>query len=300
MIQGCVFDIQRMSVHDGPGIRTTVFLKGCPLHCLWCHNPESQSSRPELALHEAQCINCGECLLTCPKGNHAFMEGVHLIRRDRCIRCGLCAKACVGALELIGREMNVEEVMMEVRKDVNFYKTSGGGITLSGGEPLMQPVFAKALLVAAKEEGMNTAMETSGYGDPKEVQALMPLVDLWLYDVKETDEKKHIAYTGVGRERILANLLQLDKAGMKIILRCPIIPGFNDREDHLISIAELANSLSHVKAIHVEPYNRLGESKSKPIGKTYGLQNLQAPEKKQVESWVRYLHERTNILVLKS
>lgn len=298
MIKGIVFDIQRMSVHDGPGIRTTVFLKGCPLRCVWCHNPESHKSTPELAFYESQCIGCGECLEICK--NHKLTDGQHEIDREACVFCGECADACTGALRILGKTYDVESVMKEVRKDIRFYENSGGGLTVSGGEPLMQADFALALLKQAKEEGMHTCIETTGYVRPEVLLSTVPFVDLYLYDYKETDSDRHKEFTGGRNERILENLFVLDEMGASMILRCPIIPGLNDREEHLAGIAETANKLKNIKMVHIEPYNSFGEGKCDSIGKEYSLKGLKMPEDEIVDQWISFVRARTDVEVVKS
>lgn len=299
-MKGIVFDIQRMSVHDGPGIRTTVFLKGCPLRCLWCHNPESKHRRPELAFYENLCIGCGDCLEACPNRCHTLVDGEHRIDRTACVQCGACERVCTGALKIVGRESTVQEVMREVMKDVRFYKTSGGGMTVSGGEPLMQADFAIALLRAAKEEGLHTCVETAGHVQKEALMEAAPLVDLFLFDVKETDPERHREYTGVDNRRILENLFALDAAGRPLIMRCPIIPGLNDRDEHLKSVAELANRLNHVQAIHIEPYNSFGEGKSRSIGVDYALHGIEMPEDEQTARWCETVRACTKVPVMKS
>lgn len=282
-----VFNIQRFSINDGPGIRTTVFLKGCMLNCIWCHNPESKSQKPQLMLHEKLCIGCGECRNACPLSLHSVSKnGEHLINREKCIVCGKCAEACVGALEIVGKKMSVKEIIKEVLKDKVFYKNSGGGMTLSGGEPLMNPRFVLSLLKAAKEEGLHNCIETSGFARWEDIEALIPYVDLFLWDVKETDSVRHKEYTGVPNERILENLRRLNKAGAGIILRCPIIPTYNDRKEHLEAIAALAEELDNVQRIDVEPYHPLGKSKCEDLGKDYPLEFLNFPADETVKEWM--------------
>lgn len=296
-----VFNIQKFSVNDGPGIRTTVFLKGCMLDCVWCHNPESKSPKPQLFLNSRLCVGCGACLAACEKQLHHFEEnGSHVIDRTRCGACGACVDACVGALEMSGNPMTVEEILAEVRKDKAFYDNSGGGMTVSGGEPLFHPAFTLALLKAAKEEGLHTCIETSGFAAWKDVEALIPYVDLFLWDVKETDAALHKQFTGVDNARILENLHRLDAAGAKMVLRCPIIPGYNARPEHLAGIAALANSLTNVQRIDVEPYHPLGSSKSAAIGESYALDGLGFPAEDVVKGWMETIAAATSVPVKKA
>lgn len=300
MIKGTVFDIQRFSIHDGPGIRTTVFLKGCPLNCIWCHNPESKSARPELMLHGSKCVGCGECVKACSLGLHSFEGGEHLIEREKCIGCGKCEADCVGALKLYGEQKTVSEVIDEVLRDKSFYDNSGGGMTVSGGEPLMQHEFTLALLKSAKELGLNTAIETSGFSKWERIEAIAPFVDLFLWDVKETDTVRHNEYTGVGNELILENLGRLSTIGARIVLRCPVIPGLNDREEHFRAIGALADALSGVERVDVEPYHPLGKSKALALGKPYPLEDLSFPEDATVKAWVESISGFTAKQVIKS
>lgn len=296
-----VFNIQKFSVNDGPGIRTTVFLKGCMLNCVWCHNPESKSPRPQVFLNSRLCVGCGACLAACDKNLHAFTEdGVHSIDRSRCGTCGACVDACVGALEMSGKPMTVEEILTEVRKDKAFYDNSGGGMTVSGGEPLFHAAFTLALLKAAKAEGLHTCIETSGFAPWPDVEALIPYVDLFLWDVKETDAARHKEYTGVDNARILENLRRLDAAGAKTVLRCPIIPGYNDRPEHFAAIGALAESLANVQRIDVEPYHPLGSSKSAAIGEVYPLDGLGFPAEEVIKGWMEAIAAATKLPVKKA
>lgn len=294
MPKGLVFDIQRFSIHDGPGIRTTVFLKGCPLSCLWCHNPESQDPKPEIFFTASKCIGCLFCARMCERGGHRFEDGVHVYDRSECIRCGDCTRECYPqALEVAGKGMTVDEVVAEVRKDQPFYETSGGGMTLSGGEPLMQFGFTKAILEAAKEARLHTCLETCGYAKQERMLEVHPSVDLFLYDVKETDSGKHREYTGVPNDMIMANLSALSAAGARIVLRCAIIPGLNDRPDHFAAVARLAEELNGIQAVDVLPYHPLGTSKTQRLGKIPRLAETPTPSDSTVRAWVEAIQGGT-------
>lgn len=291
--KGFVFNVQRFCVNDGPGIRTTVFMKGCMLNCLWCHNPESKYPKPQLLLHEKKCLQCRECAEVCPHGYHEFDQGRHIILRSHCTGCGACVDACFGALELCGKEMTVEEIMTEVLKDQSFYRNSGGGVTLSGGDPLFRPDFTLSLLKKSKEYGLHTCIETCGHAAFEDVEALLPYTDLFLWDVKETDPALHKRYTGVSNERILENLCKINDLGAKIVLRCPIIPSYNDRDEHLKAIGRLAEELDGVSKIDVEPYHPLGTSKNKAFGKSDPLKGVLSPSDETVRQWIDVISAET-------
>lgn len=246
-MMGKVFDIQRFCTGDGPGIRTTVFLKGCPLKCHWCHNPESQKRETEFMFYSDKCVSCGRC--------------AGITEKDTDFVC------YEGAKKICGRDMSVDAVLEEVMKDSIFYKNSGGGLTLSGGEPLFQPEFALEILKKAKEKGLNTAVETCGFAKPEAVREIAEYTDIFLFDFKETDPEKHRAFTGVENGIILENLFMLDTMGKDIVLRCPIIPGYNDREDHYEGIARTADGLRHVLRVEIEPCHDLGQHKYAAVGR---------------------------------
>jgi pyruvate formate lyase activating enzyme len=294
-VTGRIFDIQRFSIHDGPGIRTTVFFKGCPLRCRWCHNPEGVRPEPQLSFQADLCIGCGECLSVCPNAVHVVTDdGEHVLERDRCTVCGRCAEACPSrALEVVGREADVAEIIEEVLRDSVFYETSGGGMTLSGGEPLMQIDLAEALLRAADEAGLHCAVETCGHVEYCCFQTVLPYVALFLYDVKETDPERHREFTGVPNDLILANLRRLHDDGARILVRCPIVPGFNDRPDHFAALARLSESLPRLLGFEIMPYHRLGSSKLRRLGLTPDdLAEVEPPDDEAVAAYVRALSER--------
>ncbi len=292
---GRIFDIQRFALHDGPGIRTTVFLKGCPLRCLWCGNPESISLEPVLSYTEPRCIACGDCVPACTTAALSQAgAGRAALNRARCTRCGACVERCVPkALENVGRETTDDDVLRFVLRDRESYRASGGGLTLSGGEPLVQAEFAESLLHAAKVEGLHTAVETSGYGPYDAIERLQPLVDLWLYDYKETDPQRHAKYTGVWNTQILANLERLHAAGARLLLRCPMIPDHNARREHLDGIVALARRLLRLEGVELLPYYDLWRAKLPRFGLTSSLPTtVRAPDRATVASWSDYLRQR--------
>ncbi len=297
-----IFNIQKFCINDGPGIRTTVFFKGCPLDCAWCHNPESKIVTQELMYDAKKCIGCGKCMSVCPMGCHSINEeGMHEPDRKNCVVCGKCAEVCYAeALEMAGYEKTVDEVIAEVMKDEIFYQNSGGGLTVSGGEPMAQFGFVYELLKAAKGRGLHVCMETCGFSSEENYRKIAEYVDIFLFDYKLTDPDEHEKYTGQKNELILSNLRMLDSIGAKIVLRCPIIPGINDNDAHFGAIAALANELDNVLEINVEPYHPLGSGKAAMLGKEYKIGDISFPEEETVKGWIEKIKANTSVEVKKA
>lgn len=273
-----IFNTQRFSIHDGPGIRTVIFFKGCPLHCLWCANPESQLFKPELEVLPKNCIGCGECMKACPENAIYFDEnGIH-IRRELCRRCGSCAKECYSkTLKFVGEQMTVEQVVAEIKKDEVFYRNSGGGVTFSGGEPLAQGEFCVEVLKRCRAEGIHTAIETSGYGDKDTFIRMARELDLIFFDIKHSDPEMHKKLTGVSNEVILDNLRSIQPYASEIIVRTPVIPGLNDDRENIARTAAICSELSAVDRWELLPFHNLGEHKYEAIGKAYDKEMFSKP-----------------------
>jgi pyruvate formate lyase activating enzyme len=282
-----VTNIQGYSIHDGPGIRTVVFLKGCSLDCLWCSNPECISSRPEIGFFKSLCTGCGKCLKVCPNQALIGEAGqLPVVDRQRCSGCGLCVSACYyKALVLYGKLMSVEEVFAAVKCDAIFYQASGGGITVSGGEVLLQPQFAAQLLDQCRRTGIHTCIETSGNGAEPALREVLSSTDLVLFDLKLLDSDQHRRYTGKSNSLILANAEVVAGSGVDFLFRMPLIPGINDDPQNIADTAKFLHGLGK-KALRIElmPYHRLGKGKYESLDLPYRLPEIPVPQPEQIES----------------
>jgi pyruvate formate lyase activating enzyme len=285
--KGLIFGHQRFSIHDGPGIRTCVFFKGCNLFCSWCHNPEGICGEAALDYGDTKCIHCGSCVPVCPVGAHEMIAGKHHFWRERCTACGQCTEGCpAGALKLAGQLVDTDEVMQIVRRDRKFYDRDGG-VTLSGGEALLQLDFALALLKSCRYEKIHTVVETNGVHEFTIYQRVMPWVDLFLYDYKMTDPDQLARYTGADQNLVLSNLKGLHDAGARVQLRCPIISGLNDTDAHFRAIAQLTLDLPGLTGAEILPYHNLGVAKSEHLGQLQAAFAVADPE--TVQSWKQKL-----------
>ena len=284
-----IFDVQRFCIQDGPGIRTTVFFKGCPLRCLWCHNPESLSERQNFSYRADKCSNCGACRNACTYGVHSWKDEVHYVDFAKCVRCGACVEVCCyDALSLTGRKVTVSDIMREIETDISYYE-SDGGVTLSGGEPMQQPDFVKELSMRIKERGINLCMETCGYTAPANFRAVAPFIDTFLFDYKATDPDEHKRLTGVSNGLILSNLKLLNSLGRPIVLRCPLIPGINDTDQHLQGIADTKTTYEQITRVELLPYHMMGESKRLQMGIEKSLPDVHHATEQQKRYWLEYL-----------
>lgn len=283
-MDGMIMEVQRFCLQDGPGIRTTVFLKGCNMKCKWCHNPESMEMAPVLMYREEACIGCGKCADVCPNHVHQLNGEGHQLERGGCAGCGACVKSCPAeALTMNGFWTDSSQVMEEICKDEKYYKSSGGGVTFSGGEATMQPEFLTELLAQCKRRGYHTAVETNGLFSGEVLEKLLPVVDLFLLDYKVTGQE-HATWTGAPGEPVLHNLQKIQRAGGKVVLRCPIIPGVNDTEVHFAAIRELKRQYSCVDHVELMAYHDTGKNKWKECGKDYTLGHIRTalPEQKRI------------------
>ena len=283
-MEGIVFNIQRYSIDDGPGVRTTVFLKGCPLTCLWCSNPESQKYIPEVTYRYTSCKKCGTCITVCPE--HAMTldeEGVH-IDRKACTNCGKCIEVCVHeALQMSGKKMTVDEVLKVVKRDADYYEASGGGVTASGGEILGQADFVAELFKRCRELGIHTCADTSGYGREEDMAKILEYSDLIYFDLKHMDAEEHIKMCGQSNELVLSNLALVVAKGVPVVIRVPLIPGYNDSEENLNALAKTVADLTKDAPVNILPYHRYGTNKYRMLDLKYPLEDVKEPTSEELE-----------------
>ena len=285
-MKAVILDIHRNSIEDGPGIRTTVFLKGCPMQCIWCHNPESIRGDKELAFFAERCTFCGECMDACPNKVHTVKNDVHTIDRSLCQNCGKCVDACLqDALRLTGEVLSVAKVMKIVMRDIAYYEESGGGLTVSGGEPMYQFDFTHELLKTAKKNGLHTCLDTGGLSPRWKFETILPHVDLFLYDFKVTDPDKHKDLTKVSNNLIFENFDFLYNRGARIELRCPIIPGVNDDEVHLNNLVQIKKYYTDLEDVTIMPYHNTGNAKYERYGYVNPLPDLDTASEDMVRDW---------------
>jgi pyruvate formate lyase activating enzyme len=295
MARGLIFNIQYFNIHDGPGIRTVVFFKGCPLSCQWCSNPEAMDSRPELGLRRALCNNCGKCLEACDEKALFFDDAEVLgVARQKCDACGACVPDCAPeALTIYGREMTAEEVFEEVRRDQLFYDGSGGGMTASGGEPLQQPGFLAAIFGLCREANIHTCLETSGCASPRAWSQVLPVTDYVLFDLKHMDSRSHRELAGTPNERILDNARRVAASGVPVLFRMPLVPRLTDTPENIRATADFVKSLEgvDVQGIELMPYHRMGMGKYETLDKQYLMGEVKPPEPAEVEAVRRRFEE---------
>ena len=291
-MKGMVLEILNCSLNDGPGVRTAVFLKGCPLKCIWCHNPESQDINRELRFKKDKCIVCGLCEKTCENGVHDFTKQIHTLNRQNCIKCGDCIEICpVSAVSFFGYEMEAEDVLKQVLKEKEYFAHSGGGITITGGEPLYQPEYTLELLKITKANNIHTAVETSGLAKKEDLLKILEYTDLFLFDYKHTNPELHLNHTGVSNKAILENLDLLYRCGKDIILRCPLIANVNDSDEHLKAIGHMRSVYPNIKSIEIMPYHNMGTKKNDEIGKLtdyYAENTIDEKKRKWLEVLMSY------------
>jgi len=280
---GIIFDIKQYALHDGPGIRTTVFLKGCPLCCRWCHNPEGIETSPQILYRKRRCIACGECLLVCPEEALSLTPEGIVTDRVLCNLNGACADICPAeARELVGKTVLPEEILETVKKDIPFYSQSGGGVTFSGGEPLMQPEFLFECLNLCGQEGIHRTVDTSGYAELEIIKQIAMETDLFLYDLKFMDSEKHRHFTGVSNQLILANLKYLARSGARVIVRIPFIPGINDDDENIDLVGMYLRILPEIETVHILPYHGQQENKYARLDVEYKTKDLPLPSREDL------------------
>jgi pyruvate formate lyase activating enzyme len=283
-VTGIIFNIQKFSVHDGPGIRTTVFMKGCPLNCRWCSNAESVNPMPEPGIIIERCTGCGDCVGTCPENALAISNGKVIIDRSVCNACGVCIPSCPEeAITIYGRMVTVDEVLKEVLKDRSFYTGSSGGVTVSGGEPLRQPEFVKVLFRKCKEEGIDTCLDTCGYASSEALRDVLQYTDNVLFDLKHMDTDRHREFTGVDNEPIKANAGIVSESKANVLFRIPLIDGVNSEKENIRKTAEFIESLGEGNKVELLPYHRLGIGKYKMLGREYPGKDFEMPDEETIE-----------------
>lgn len=284
MKTGIVFNVEKYAIHDGPGIRTTVFFKGCPLRCWWCHNPEGQSQRFELVYRQGRCNGCSECISKCSTGAISYLPERLAINRKHCTICGACAGKCsTEALSLVGEKMNVEQVMTIIEKDMPFYGESEGGVTFSGGEPLQQPDFLEAVVNECAKRKIDTVLDTCGYAPAKIVDRFLSKISLFLYDIKIFDSAKHQKYTGVSSELILENARRIASSGARLSVSIPIVPQINDDEENIERTGKFLASLKKVEWVSLLSYHKMGVDKYENLGKPYRLKDTKTPSHQRMQ-----------------
>ncbi len=293
MTGASIVDIKRFAVHDGPGIRTTVFLKGCPLSCKWCHNPESISINPELGLLARKCVSCAECANVCPNGCHSFTNGRHIVDRSKCNGCGKCISACLrDALVLYGRRMSLDRILDAVLEDRVFYEYSGGGVTVSGGEPLVQTDFCEAFFRQLQQRGIHCALDTCGYASWGEFEKMLPVTDLFLYDIKHINPREHEIATGVSNELILENLQKLSVCGKPIEITMPVIPGINASASNIERTGQFLSRLKNIVNVKLLPYHLFARSKYSAVGHIDAMPDVPMPDKASIHQAAEILRSR--------
>lgn len=296
---GRIFDIQKFSIHDGPGIRTTVFFKGCSLNCAWCHNPESISKNKQIQTYFSKCIGCGKCFEVCKEGAHIIFNGSRLYQRQLCKSCGECVSECYsGALVMTGFDITVDDLMTKIEADAPFYSDSDGGVTFSGGEPLLQPDFLVDVLKCCKDIGIHTAVDTAGNVPFKNIEMVMPYTDLFLYDLKAMNDEVHKEFTGVSNKLLLSNLKELDSYGANIRIRVPVITGANDTDSEFIAMAVFLSKLKNIEGVEPLAYHSLGVGKLESMGKKDNNIIFETPTTDRME-YIRLIFSEAGLNVIK-